>query len=270
MSIQDLLDYASNKKAEELNASVVTYDGNNYSVNDLTTTTGLLNIYIDCLIENGVGTRSVLLPNNTTPVSLTNTQFISIMRTAIDTAQMMSDVYSSIVQQILSSTITTNGQIDSAWTSGISGYSTNRVIQPTIETLTSTINSMNPSATIHTPTRTIVTAINSANGFQISSSLISNAKYDINLSCTATIGGAASSTVIAEIAPTNSSTGSDYVEYARVTNSQTITLAVVLQSVQNMTVPLIVQDIPAGYWLRLRGVYSGTASATVQSSREKY
>lgn len=269
MSMQDLLDYASNKKSNALSAAIVTYSGIDYSVIDLTTT-GLLSIYVDCLIENGVGTRNVLLPGNPSLVLLTNTQFISIMRSAVNITQQMADVYSNIIQQILNSTLTTNGQIDSAWASAMSGYSSNRVVQPTIEALYGLINSMNPSATVHTPTRSIVTAINSANGFQVSSSLISNAKYDINLSCTATIGGASSVTVIAEIAPTNSSTGSDYIEYARVSNGQTITLAIALQSVQTATVPLIVNNIPAGYWLRLRSVIVGTASATIQSSRETY
>lgn len=272
MSMQDLLNYARDKKSDALNAAIVTYSGIDYNVIDLTTT-GLLSIYVDCLVENGIGTRSVLLPGNPSPVSLTNTQFISIMRSAVEMTQMMADVYSAIVQQILALTITTNGQIDTAWTSGISGYSSNRVVQPTIEALYALINAIPiyTAPTLNKPTRTIITNASAANGFQISTTKsVISAKYDIIFSTTATIGGASSATVILEAAPTNSSNPADYVKYGYINNAQTITLAIILQSVQGLAVPLIGNGIPAGHWVRLRLVTSGTASASVDGSYEYY
>lgn len=270
MSVQDLLAYARDKKSNALDAAQIIYSGVTYQVNDFLSA-GTQGVYWDCLRENGAGNRSVLLPGNSLLVSLTNSDLIALVKSCMNMAQQMSDVLANIQQQILALTITTTGQIDSAWTSLMSSYTTNRVTQPTAEVLNNSILSMNPTAVINRPTRTTVSTVNAANGFQISSTKeASIVKYDINFSATATIGGAATVTAILEVAPTNSAVGTDYVEYARVSNSQTITLAIVLQSVQGITVPLIGFKIPAGYYARIRTVTTGTTSTTVQSSMEIY
>jgi len=124
--------------------------------------------------------------------------------------------------------------------------------------------------TVHTgAARSIVTST-SGGGFQLSESNIADAFYTISLSTTSTIGGSATRTILAEVAPTNSSTPGDWVEYARIAASQTITLALALQSVQVTTFQLAVKDIPAGYYVRLRETSSGTGVSTFISGREVY
>lgn len=115
-------------------------------------------------------------------------------------------------------------------------------------------------------TRSIVTGTG-ATGFQISSSRNSQACYSVTNSTTANIGGAASSIVVLEMAPTNSATAGDWQELARTGNSQTITLALVLQSVQP-TSNQICGFVPAGYYAKLRSILSGTSSATYNSGQE--
>jgi len=106
-----------------------------------------------------------------------------------------------------------------------------------------------------------------ATGFQISTGRDARVNYSLSLSTTATIGGASSATVVLEIAPTNSATAGDWVEIARVNNGQTISLAVVLQSVQT-SAGVLSGTVPAGYYAKLRTITSGTASATYQSGQE--
>lgn len=121
----------------------------------------------------------------------------------------------------------------------------------------------------HTNSRSVAT-VDTATGFQLSSTLATDVKYDIDLSCTATIGGASSITVVLETANTNSSTPSDWTEVARVSNGQTVTLAIILQSIQTATLSLAVDDIPAGKFIRLRSIIAGTATGSIRKVNEKY
>lgn len=115
-------------------------------------------------------------------------------------------------------------------------------------------------------TRSIVTGTG-ATGFQISSTRATEVNYKVNTSTTATIGGASTSTVVLEICPTNSATAGDWKEVGRVSNSQTITLAVALQSVQVLGGSLV-GYVPAGYYAKLRSITSGTASTTYLTGQE--
>lgn len=118
-----------------------------------------------------------------------------------------------------------------------------------------------------TPTRSIVTGTG-ATGFQPSSTRMSTVRYNVKVSTTATIGGASDGYVTLETAATNSATAGDWVEIGRCGNSQNISLAVVLQSVQTVTCQ-ISADVPAGYYVKLRSVNTaGTPTYTFISSSE--
>lgn len=115
-------------------------------------------------------------------------------------------------------------------------------------------------------THSIVTTTAST-GFQVSSSRWSSVSYSPITSATATIGGASSVAVSLEICPTNSTTPGDWVEISRFNNSQTITLAVALQSIQGSGAPLV-GWVPPGYFARIRDVLSGTSSASYAVGQE--
>lgn len=116
--------------------------------------------------------------------------------------------------------------------------------------------------------RSFVTTAAAANGFQLSSTRDAVASYSVQVSTTATIGGNASGYVALEIAATNSTTAADWKEIGRVTNSQTISLAIILQSVQ-ISGGILMGVIPSGYYVRLRTVnVSGTPTYTYNSGQE--
>lgn len=114
--------------------------------------------------------------------------------------------------------------------------------------------------------RSLTTSTGAA-GFQVSATRDAVVGYDVTLSTTATIGGAASSLVLLEIAPTNSATAGDWLEIARLSNTQTITLAAALQSVQGLGGRLS-GVVPAGWYAKLRQTNTGTASATYNTGQE--
>lgn len=116
----------------------------------------------------------------------------------------------------------------------------------------------------------IVTTAAAANGFQISATRNASVSYSISISTTANIGGTANGYVILEIAATNSSSAGDWQEISRLTNSQTITLAIALQSVQVIAGTLS-GIIPSGYYARLRSVSSsGSPTFSFISGQEVY
>lgn len=119
----------------------------------------------------------------------------------------------------------------------------------------------------NTPSHTIQTVAASANGWQLSSTRDADVYYSCTTSTTATIGGASTATVVLEICATNSATAANWITVATASNSQTITLAIALQSVQVNTIPLSC-TVPAGYFVRLRDTLTGTASASFVSGQE--
>lgn len=120
---------------------------------------------------------------------------------------------------------------------------------------------------VFNPSRTIQTVAAAANGWQIDASRDSDVNYTVNTSSTSSIGGNSSSYVVLEVAATNSSTAGDWTEVARSGNSQALTLAITLQSVQQVQGVLHTM-LPAGYYVRMRSVLSGTASASFLSGSE--
>lgn len=122
-------------------------------------------------------------------------------------------------------------------------------------------------AIINSATRSIVTGTG-ATGFQPSATRNTFASYSLTIATTASIGGNASGTVVLEVAPTNSATAGDWVEIARFTNGQSISLAIALQSVQTLA-GQVNGMIPAGYYAKLRSINnSGTPTYSFNSGRE--
>lgn len=116
-------------------------------------------------------------------------------------------------------------------------------------------------------TRSIVTGTG-ATGFQVSSTSNATAKYNVKITTTASIAGNADGYIALEIAPTNSATSTNWIEEGRCGNSQALTLAITLQSVQGTSCQLVA-DIPAGYYAKLRSVTTtGTVSFAFISDRE--
>lgn len=121
----------------------------------------------------------------------------------------------------------------------------------------------------NSPGRSIVTSTSST-GFQISASRIADVCYEGTFQTTSTIGGPAAITVFLETADTNSTTPGDWTIRARQTNSNTITLAVVLNQV-DIEPWSICRKIEAGKYVRIRsGSVTGTATAAINTEQQEY
>lgn len=117
-------------------------------------------------------------------------------------------------------------------------------------------------------TLTIQTVAAAGNGSQVSTTRDSAVSYSASVTTTSTIGGPQAGTIVLEICSTNSSTAANWQEISRITNSQTITLAVALQSVQ-INAASLVGIVPAGFFRRLRSIItSGTPTFAYNSGQE--
>lgn len=162
-----------------------------------------------------------------------------------------------------SGTVTTSGSLAVNLTAtGTAGIYTNVTTDAYGRVTAGTARSFN-----NAPSHSIVTTAAAANGFQVSAAQDALVNYSVNLSSTSTIGGASSAYAVLEICSTNSSTAANWTEIARVSNGQTITLAVALQSIQTTTAA-VSGEVPAGYYARIRSVLTGTSSAAFQSGQE--
>lgn len=130
------------------------------------------------------------------------------------------------------------------------------------------ITAVSPTRVFANTSRSIQTGTGAV-GFQIDASRDAMVNYAVNISTTATIGSATAGYITLEIAPTNSATAGDWVEIgARCRNDQTITLAIALQSVQNIGCSFG-GIIPAGYYAKIRSVtVSGSPTFSFVSSQE--
>lgn len=124
------------------------------------------------------------------------------------------------------------------------------------------------SVTVNAPSRSIVTSTSST-GFQVSSTRPAIVCYEGVIQTTSTIGGPASGSVFLETADTNSTTPGDWTKIAEQTSSQTITLAVALQSVDGEAWSLT-RVIPAGKYVRIRSqTNSGTVSISINANQQE-
>lgn len=93
----------------------------------------------------------------------------------------------------------------------------------------------------------------SAGGTQIHATKDSTVHGSVSTSITTTVGGTSTSEIVAEICATNSTTPGDWQEAGRVGDSNTITLAIALNSVQPGKKQLCF-DLPGGWFFRYRSL----------------
>lgn len=119
---------------------------------------------------------------------------------------------------------------------------------------------------IYTPTTfTASRAINSAT-FQVSSTKPATVFYTIRISCTASIGSAAAGTLALQYSTNN---GSTWIDVGQLENSNTVTLAITLNSVTSQCAQ-ICGIVPAGAILRMNQTISGTTTITFVRGQETY
>lgn len=141
-------------------------------------------------------------------------------------------------------------QVQSDWNSVTSPSSI--LNKPTIPTIATPVFAQGVFHSLVTTT--------ASTGFQVSSTRNAIVHYTVTITVTASIAGGASGTIFLEIAATNSTTPSDWVEVSHALNSQTYSLAVALQGVQ-ISGQVVSGLIPAGYYARLRQL-TGTGTVT--------
>lgn len=118
-----------------------------------------------------------------------------------------------------------------------------------------------PSTTRTTSTLSLSLVGTGATGTQISATKDSTVRCTVSTSTTSTIGGPATSVVALKMAATNDSVEGNWATIGTFESDQTITLAIVLNSLQIIKGQLCA-DIPAGYYVKL--VNSGTGTHAEQ------
>lgn len=106
-----------------------------------------------------------------------------------------------------------------------------------------------------------------ATGTQISSTKDSTVRLNVSTSTTSTIGGPSTSLVALKICSTNNATEGSWTTVATLENDQTITLAIVLNSIQVMKGQLD-SDVPAGWYVKLVNSGTGTHTETFLSGQQ--
>jgi len=168
---------------------------------------------------------------------------------------------------ISGSPVTTSGSFTlNLNTSGVSSGTYNSVIVNNKGIVTGGTN----MSITNNPARTIVTVAAAANGWQPTGGATRNyeVNYSVNISATsAIIAGSSSVTVVLETALTNSPNAGDWTIIGKMSNAQTVSLAITLQIIQPL-MRNITRKIPAGSWVRLRSIITGTGSAVYDSGQE--
>lgn len=160
-----------------------------------------------------------------------------------------------------SETIFTQAKTDILAYAAAQGYGATTVFGM-FATTNGTANAMTESAlslSLQTSTGAVGTQVSATKGAWVT--------ITGSVSTTATIGGSGAGHIVVEVAPTNSATAGDWVEKGRVGNTQTITLAIALNSVQ-LTEGTVVTYVPAGYYVKARSFGTGTFTNTLLEARQ--
>lgn len=163
-------------------------------------------------------------------------------------------------------TISTTGQLETAALAGAAartallGYSVPNgyfweVTQP------SEVQSMINASKVATSSNVTMSLQTStgAVGTQVSTTSDAMVTVSGQVTTTASIAGNSSGDIIVEVAPTNSATSTDWIEWGRIGNSQALSLAIALQSVQTTKSSVSVL-VPKGWYIKARTTGSGTVS----------
>lgn len=169
---------------------------------------------------------------------------ITGLQTALDAKALLSHTH------VISDTTGLQGALDDKVSLSLLASATSSISSSiaTLQTQVNGISTSSPAITMGV-SKSIVTSI-SATGTLLSSTRVTNVMYSVNVVTTASIGGASAGEVLLEVSPTNTST-STWTVLNRIKNSQTISLAIALNSVQDLTFTMI-GNVPAGYYVRVR------------------
>ena len=119
----------------------------------------------------------------------------------------------------------------------------------------------------YTPTMSVVTRPINSTTWTISTTKQATANYYISITCTATISGPATGTVELQY---STNAGSTWTAIGQAKSSNTVSLAVVLNSVVTQVTPISVSGIPANALLRMVSTSSGTVSISYVYGTETY
>lgn len=234
-----------------------------------------LELFLSASKENKSGARAVIYPDGSSE-ELTNAQIISLFNLISNNLQSTIDIYNSILNQINNGIVTNLATLNTQWSSARAGYANTRASSLDNEDLYNLIMTTQSYYLALTRTagpplsgsRGIVSVTNVTNGFQLSNSkLIAQAKYSVTMTISPTIVLPAARTIIAYVAPTNSITPADWVEYDRIGISLPSGIALTNTT---STQSLFLMDIPIGYFIRLLEISTGAGSSTLNNFREKY
>lgn len=124
----------------------------------------------------------------------------------------------------------------------------------------------NFTLTQYVPTNNTVTRTINNSTYTISSTKPATVKYNIKIACTATIGSASSGKVLFQYSIDG---GTNWIDAGEVENSNTVSLAIVLNSTTNQS-GFIVWSVPANALCRLVPTTSGTTTITWIRGQETY
>lgn len=124
-----------------------------------------------------------------------------------------------------------------------------------------------PSVIRTTSTLSLSLVGSGATGTQIHATKDSSVRVNVSTSTTSSIGGPSTSLVTLKKCATNNATEGSWTTVAVLENDQTITLAVVLQSIQVLKGQLVA-DIPAGWFVKLVNSGTGTHSEAFISAEQ--
>lgn len=124
-----------------------------------------------------------------------------------------------------------------------------------------------PNTTRATSTLSLSLVGTGAIGTQISATKDSSVKLTVSTSTTSTIGGPSTSAVALKVCATNSATEANWTTVAVQENDQTITLAIILNSIQLVKGQLCA-DVQAGWYVKLVNTGSGTHSEAFVSGQQ--
>lgn len=271
-----LYDEALSEYAIRNGGLIISWNGFTFNPQDLVSNAQFNALEDGAMLENSIGLRTIIFTDPSVRdniITVTNGQYLAARKLALEALQKLRDGYNAILAQIDNGTITVSGQIVTNWNIYNASYVTNRVPQPTNEQLALSIAALGGGATSwhnagspNSGSRAIVTLDNIANGFQLSTTQVSSARYNVTLTTNPTLLAASSSLITAYVAPTNSVTPADWIKYDAV--SFGLPSGVALSGVTSIQT-LVLDDIPAGYWIRLRGT-TVNGSTGLNSFREKY
>lgn len=192
----------------------------------------------------GTGTSSVIgsYPNYTINSSSTQQSFIAGPSISITSSGLSNTITNISPDQVITLTAGNNDI-------SITGTYPNFTLTPYVPT-----------------TYTVNRSINSST-FQISSNRHSSAIYNIGISCTANIGGNASGLVQLQYSING---GTTWINSSRIKNSNNVTLAITLQSVNEQEAIIAIDNIPVGAILKIVPTVVGTTTITSIIGFETY